>query len=352
MRILYGIQGTGNGHLSRARDIIPVLQKYGDLDLLVSGVQADVQLPYEVKYRHRGFSFIFGKMGGVDLWRTWKNSRSRALWNNIRNLPVEDYDLVISDFEPVTAWACKVKGRSAVGLSHQIAVTKPNAPKPEKPDLSGRWILNHYAPTRHAYGFHFHRWDQETFTPIIRRSVRNAETGYHDHITVYLPSYQDKFLLQYFSQMKEVQWQVFSKHNKKAIKCGNVHIAPINDQAFVRSMATGLGVLCGAGFETPAETLFLNKQLMVVPMKWQYEQHCNAAALKSMGVPVIKGLRQNFIPQVRSWIKRGETIPVQYPNQTNHIIDQIISTHSPSQQSNPLQHWKVDHQQSYSLSLS
>ena len=27
MKILYAIQGTGNGHISRARDIIPVLQK-------------------------------------------------------------------------------------------------------------------------------------------------------------------------------------------------------------------------------------------------------------------------------------------------------------------------------------
>ena len=39
MKILYAIQGTGNGHLSRARDIIPILQKKGDVDILVSGTQ-------------------------------------------------------------------------------------------------------------------------------------------------------------------------------------------------------------------------------------------------------------------------------------------------------------------------
>ena len=49
MKILYAIQGTGNGHLSRARDIIPVLQQKGELDILVSGIQADVDLPYPVK---------------------------------------------------------------------------------------------------------------------------------------------------------------------------------------------------------------------------------------------------------------------------------------------------------------
>ena len=61
MKILYAIQGTGNGHISRARDIIPLLQKKGDLDILISGIQADVELPYEVKYKLKGLSFIFGK---------------------------------------------------------------------------------------------------------------------------------------------------------------------------------------------------------------------------------------------------------------------------------------------------
>ena len=71
MKILYAIQGTGNGHLSRARDIIPVLQQKGELDILVSGIQADVDLPYPVKYRFKGLSFIFGKNGGIDLNATY-----------------------------------------------------------------------------------------------------------------------------------------------------------------------------------------------------------------------------------------------------------------------------------------
>ncbi len=67
MKILYAIQGTGNGHLSRAREIIPILQRKGQLDLLISGTQADVELPYPVKYRFKGLCFIFGKKGGVDV---------------------------------------------------------------------------------------------------------------------------------------------------------------------------------------------------------------------------------------------------------------------------------------------
>jgi predicted glycosyltransferase len=74
MKILYAIQGTGNGHISRARDIVPVLMKNHEVDLLISGTQADVELPYPVKYRFKGLSFVFGKNGGINLSETYRKT--------------------------------------------------------------------------------------------------------------------------------------------------------------------------------------------------------------------------------------------------------------------------------------
>ena len=59
MKILFAIQGTGNGHLSRAREVIPHLLNYGELDILISGTQADVSLPYDIKYKLPGVSYTF-----------------------------------------------------------------------------------------------------------------------------------------------------------------------------------------------------------------------------------------------------------------------------------------------------
>ena len=67
MKILYAVQGTGNGHLSRAMDVVPCLRNFGEVDVLVSGIQADLVLPFEVKYRLHSLSFIFRKSGRVDL---------------------------------------------------------------------------------------------------------------------------------------------------------------------------------------------------------------------------------------------------------------------------------------------
>jgi hypothetical protein len=48
-------------------------------------------------------------------------------------------------------------------------------------------------------------------------------------------------------------------------------------------MINATGVLCGAGFETPAEAIYLRKKLLVVPMKNQYEQQCNGIAVEENG---------------------------------------------------------------------
>ncbi len=105
-------------------------------------------------------------------------------------------------------------------------------------------------------------------------------------------------------------------------------LEPISNEAFIQSMSSCAGILCGAGFETPAEALFLKKKLMVIPMKNQYEQHCNAAALKEMKVNVIKSLKKKHILKIVKWIKSSEKIEVNFPDITSDIIDMIIRKHT------------------------
>ena len=60
MKVLYAIQGTGNGHISRANEIIPILERRVNLDILVSGKNSTLKLNYQVKYNFDGISFAFG----------------------------------------------------------------------------------------------------------------------------------------------------------------------------------------------------------------------------------------------------------------------------------------------------
>ncbi len=325
MKILFAIQGTGNGHLSRARDVYPELLKYGEVDVLISGIQADVEFPYPVKYKLYGLSFIFGKKGGVSVWETLKKVKLLRLIRDIRALPVKDYDLVVNDFDAVSAWACKLKKIPCVSLSHQCAVLNEKAPLPEKSDWLGRTVLKHYAPVTAAYGFHFRAFAKNIFTPVIRREIRELKPTNEGHYTVYLPAYDDETIVHHLDHFPDAKWQVFSKHNKKPFTYNNVSVQPINNEAFIASMASCAGLLCGAGFEGPAEALFLGKKLIAIPMENQYEQQCNAAGLKKMGVPIIKSLNEKYYNTIAYWLIDKTTITVNYPDHISTVVQTMIN---------------------------
>jgi uncharacterized protein (TIGR00661 family) len=331
MKILYAVQGTGNGHITRAMEIIPYLQKKGELDILVSGIQSDIELPFKVKYKFNGLSFIFGKKGGVDFWKTFVKLNSITLLKEIKKLDVKEYDLIISDFEPVSCWAAIRANRVCIGLSNQVATLHPLAPKPKSIDVIGKLVLQNYAPTTYNYGFHFKKLDGTVFTPIIRKEVRQLVPTNKGHYTVYLPSYNDNQIIKRLKKIENVTWQVFSKHNKKEKKFKNITIVPINGEQFLKSIASAKGVFCNAGFGVASEALFLKKKLLVVPMKKQFEQFCNAEMLKSMGVPVLKKFNSDSIPLLKAWLLDDSIVTVDYPDATAQIIDLIVENHAGKQ---------------------
>ena len=328
MRILYAIQGTGNGHLARATEIVPILKSMADTDVLVSGTQADLKVPFPIDYQFSGLSFIVGQNGGVDIWQTAKKMQIMQFFKDIRNLQVNQYDLVISDFEPVSAWACCLHNKECIGLSHQNAVLHPSAPKPEFKEWVGKLILKHYAPANYKYGFNFKSFSPHIFPPVIRHDIRNAESTSNSHYTVYLPAYSDQQIQDVLSRIPGTEWQVFSKHSKARYTVGNIHFQPVSLNEFTESFLSCTGLLSTAGFEGPAEAIYLGKKLCVIPMKKQYEQYCNAAFLKSMGIKVLNSFSKS-VPELAEWVSNGEALQINYPDLTYEILNDILNRHCP-----------------------
>src|ERR1044071_4477510 len=324
MKILYAIQGTGNGHLSRAIDIVPELQKYGKLDLFVSGAQAEVSLPFPVKYKSKGLSFYFGKSGGINFYKTFMKNSSKDVVKEIKTFPVDKYDLIVNDFEPITSWACRKRDITCVGLSHQAALLSKKAPRPKVIDPFGEWILKNYAPVDNYVGFHFEEYDKNIYTPVIRKAIRDAKTTDAGHYTVYLTAYDDKKLVKLLLKFPKVKWQIFSKHAKSAYHVGRISVFPVSGSDFVDSIVSSTGVLCGAGFETPAEVLHMNKKLLVVPMKSQCEQHCNAAALKQLGVPVLKKVKKKSLKKIEAWLDEKNKLDISFPDVAGKAVEKMI----------------------------
>lgn len=329
MKILYAIQGTGNGHLARATEIVPILKSMADTDVLVSGTQADLKVPFNIDYCFSGLSFIVGQNGGVDILKTIQRIPILQFFRDIRNLPVKKYDLVISDFEPVSAWACWLQNKRCIGLSHQNAVLHPSAPKPAISDLLGKLILKRYAPANIKYGFNFKPFSPVIFPPVIRPDIRNAEPTVKPHFTVYLPAYSDQQIQDVLSQIQDTEWQVFSKHSTQKYKLGNILFQPVSLDEFTKSFLSCTGLICMAGFEGPAEAIFLGKKLCVIPMKGQYEQFCNAAYLKSMGIKVLDHFNGSA-PELTDWIQNSTVLQISFPDMTREILENIVEKHCPS----------------------
>jgi len=326
MRILYAIQGTGNGHLARATEIVPILKSLADTDVLVSGTQSDLKVPFKIDYRLSGMSFIIGQNGGVDILKTVQKSSVFQFIKDIRNLPVDQYDLVINDFEPVSAWACRLRNKTCIGLSHQNAVLHPLAPKPGFNDLMGKFILKHYAPASHKYGFNFRPLSPDIFPPVIRQDIRNAVSTVQPWFTVYLPAYSDQQIIDVLSKVPDTDWQVFSKHSKTNYTVGSVHFHPVSLHEFTQSFLNCTGLICTAGFEGPAEAIFMGKKLCVIPMKKQYEQYCNAAFLKSMGIKVLASFSKG-VPELTDWVQNSVPLEIKFPDMTYEIVSGILSKH-------------------------
>lgn len=326
MKILYAIQGTGNGHLSRAREIVPLLQQYGEVDLLVSGTEAEVSLSQPLKYKYHGFSFVFGTSGGVDNWATFKLMNLPLLWKDIHSVPLKQYNIIINDFEPVSAWACRLQKIPSISLSHQCSFISPKTPRPGKHSWA-ELLFKYYSPTTSHIGFHFERYDDFIHTPVIRTEIRNLKTDNKGHYTVYLPAYDDKRLTGLLNQTKAVNWHIFSKRQKNSYREGNVSVFPVHNEDFNNSLANCEGLLTGGGFEGPAEALFLNKKVLMVPMKGQYEQQCNALSASSLGVPVINEIDKRSIPCINDWLNSNERIIVNFPDETAGIVEAIMKTY-------------------------
>jgi uncharacterized protein (TIGR00661 family) len=280
MKILYAFNGTGYGHASRVMSILPLLQHH-EVDLMVSGEMNPIDVGYEIKYRFKGFTFNYSN-GRVNYWKTFKQLNLIQFIKDVFSLSVTQYNLVISDFEPISAYAAKLRGVKSLSLSHQASFLSEDTPRPSKIDKVAEWVLKNYAPCEYNIGFHFKRYDKSILPPHIRKEIRDSKEHIkkQNYILVYLPSYKTDDLVKiFYGYSSEYKFIIMSSETDTILSLQpNIKIRPINSEDFIRLLRSCSGVITGGGFETVAEALYLNKQVLTIPIKGQYEQECNATA--------------------------------------------------------------------------
>ena len=325
MKILYSVQATGNGHISRAMELLPYLKRYGTVDLFLSGENSSLSLDAPVKYRSKGLSLFYTCNGTLDYWKLAKSISLLRLNKELRNLPVEKYDLILNDFECITSLACAHKKVPSINFGHQASFLSDKTPRPAQKNAVGEWVLQNYARATQYIGLHFESYDDFILSPVIKEEILKAEPMNKGHITVYLPSYCDHVLLKFLQPLKDFQFEVFSREINQIVQGGHIQFIPVDKKAFNESLINCSGIITGAGFETPAEALYLKKKMIAIPIKGQYEQQCNAAALKKIGVKTLDRLDNNFNSSFLNLMNDPITPSIFFPHTTESIIDFLMS---------------------------
>lgn len=325
MKIFYAIQGTGNGHMSRAIQLYPYLKKYGDVDFFVSGTNAHLTNEIPIKYNSKGLSLFYKQTGGLDYFKMMQ-SFSFDIFRDAKSLPVDQYDLVINDFDFVSSLACAQKKVPLVHFGHQASFQSKHTPRPKQHNIVGEFILKNFVKSNRHIGLHFSSYDEHIYNPIIKEEIIQATPINDGHITVYLPQYAIRILEPYLLALKKTHFEVFTKE-VTAIQCQqNITYYPINNAQFTSSLIRSEGILTAAGFETPAEAMYMNKKILSIPIKNHFEQACNAAALEKMGVMVLSDLDENFSQQFAHWQKDIEAVKLNLTYSTAELVDLLFQT--------------------------
>ncbi|MET0635735.1 MAG: glycosyltransferase family protein [Chitinophagaceae bacterium] len=321
MKILYAVQATGNGHISRAMELLPYLREYGKVDIFLSGNNSHLALDAPVKYRSKGLSLYYNCTGSLNYWQMIRELKPLRLRKEILELPVEKYDLVLNDFEHITSAACSRKGVPSVNFGHQASFLSNFSPRPLQKSLIGEFVLKNYAKADRYVGLHFKKYDDFIFTPVVKKKIRDAIAIDLQYVTVYLPSWSEQQLVSIFSAYPDIPFEVFCHEVKEPGRYKNLTLLPVNGELFNQSLINCHGIITGGGFETPAEALHLGKKIMTIPIRNQYEQQCNAAALAEMGVTRLSGITPDFGLHLSNWMNEGLVLKMDY----SRSIDQSLS---------------------------
>ena len=306
MNILYGVNATGNGHISRSRITVSELKNRGhDVTVLFSGrndedfFDLDEFKPFIIK---KGFTFIF-KNGKLNVIKTLLNIDLIQFIRDVFRIK-KDYDVIITDFEPISAYAARIKGIHCIGIGHQYSFLN-KIPKSFKMKLASLFFLRFYTPINTTISSHFFHFNQAILPPFIDKDLkqRNNLKIKKNSFLVYLAWEERDKIISIFNKIDGNEFTYYCTI-KQEIQIGNVKVKPFSNQNFKNDLISCNGLITNAGFQLPAEAIYLGKKILCKPLIGQPEQEHNAQTLKELQyATVCEKFTKN---EIESWIKDGK----------------------------------------------
>jgi uncharacterized protein (TIGR00661 family) len=292
--ILYGVNGEGSGHSTRAKDVIAHLQAQGHTVHVVS---------FDRGLKNLSSSFDVTEIYGLRL--VYINNRVRykkTVAKNLLSVPeaaksIHDLtrrcrewkiDAVVTDFEPLS---CKVGHKLklpviAIDNQHTITNCKVSYPKKYRKDAAAaKLVTKLMTPKADAYlmisffDAPIRKKRSFLFPPLLRREILDGKPTISDHVLVYVTA-PSKELLELLQRVRAKF--ICYGFGREGVE-GNIDFRKPSLDGFMRDLVSCNAIVANAGFSLISEALYLGKPYLAVPAKSQFEQIFNAYYIDKMG---------------------------------------------------------------------
>jgi uncharacterized protein (TIGR00661 family) len=325
MKILFGVQGTGNGHISRSRELVRKLKEEGhEVEVIISGrkeeelKEIEVFAPYRIM---KGMTLVTYK-GKLNYFETVLQLDLVRLMSDIIMLDTRGTDLIITDFEPITSMTAKLRNIPSMGFGHQYAF-QYDIPVAEGTFFEKYALLN-FAPAQYNAGLHWNHFNQPIFPPVIPEILyaQNAVTVIKGKVLVYLPFEEVEDISLFLSPFVVYEFFIYGKVQEDRDD-GHLHYRSYSREGFLGDLMECTGVVCNAGFELPGEALHLGKKLLLRPLDGQIEQQSNALGMVQLGYGMaMAGLESTVLAD---WLQMPCREPLRYSRTVDYIAEWIGS---------------------------
>ncbi len=323
MKILYGIQGTGRGHFSRSIEVITALRTLGcDISILISGQNSgdlyNLDQDYDVDFFKS--PTIVSQNGKTDIHKTLQSFKPLDFKKAINQMATKDIDLVITDFEPISARVARKKDIPCIGLANQFSCLYEG----NRTSLYRKFVKS-FCPTDIALGFGWTPGAHPILPPIIASDVRSKNAQQNsNNILIYLP-WEGLDIIEALLPIEDYNFIIYTKDTPPTDIPSHITFKNIDRQSFLHDLGACHGIISNAGFGLLSEGLFLGKKVLTKPQKWQPEQKWNADALErhNLGTSVQQLNEEN----IRNWLPQKNTSTPHFPDYLD-VLGRWIAAHN------------------------
>ena len=291
--ILYGVNGEGAGHSTRAKEVLSHLRQQGHTLHVVSfdrGLknlgEFEVTEIYGLRLEYVNNRVRYKKTVAKNLLAVPKAAKS--IHELTRRAKEWGIDLVVTDFEPLS---CKVGHKLGVpvfAIDNQHAITNCEVSYPKKyrkDAAAAKLVTKLMTPKADAYlmisffDAPIKKKRSFLFPPILRREILEAKPTIGEHILLYVTAPSPELV----EVVKKVRAQFVAYGFGREGQEGNVMFKKPSLDGFMRDLLSAKAIIANCGFSLISEALHLGKPYLAVPVKSQFEQIFNAYYIGETG---------------------------------------------------------------------